>query len=220
MGIRTRLNTIFKSNINHIVTSAEDPEKIINQSVEEMQDSFDAAKKRVFALSTEIEDDKRYMNNISEQIEYWTDKTHEFVKSDMDENARQAIRKRRILEELKRKLEYRIAEIETKFKAADRKIREAEGKLLAAKNKRKILLGSYGKSKSAQSADLPQAGFTAPKISPDPYETFMRMEERLNDEKELIDIKVSNEKDLFEKEEKVIDEELQNIKKQIKGGKK
>lgn len=220
MGIRTRLNTIFKSNINHIVTSAEDPEKIINQSVEEMQDSFDAAKKRVFALSTEIEDNKRYMNNISEQIEYWTDKTHEFVKSDMDENAKQAIRKRRILEDIKRKLEYRITELENKFKAEDRKIREAEGKLIAAKNKRKILLGSYGKTRSAQSADFPQAGFAAPNATPDPYEALMRMEERINDEKELIDIKESNEQNLFEKEEKVIDEELQNIKKQIKGGKK
>ena len=95
MGIRTRINTIFKSNINHLVTSAEDPEKIINQSVEEMQDSFDSAKKRVLALGTEIEDNKRYRSNISEQIEYWTDKSHEFVKSEMDENARQAIRKRK-----------------------------------------------------------------------------------------------------------------------------
>ncbi|NIP38790.1 MAG: hypothetical protein GWO07_08610 [Candidatus Dadabacteria bacterium] len=220
MGIRTRINTIFKSNINHLVTSAEDPEKIINQSVEEMQDSFDAAKKRVLALKSEIDDSRRYKKNISEQIDYWTDKTSEFVTADMDENARQTIRKRRILEEIERKLEYRIAELETMFKEADRKIKESEGRLLAAKSKRTILLSSYGSAKTADTQSSSYAGFSSPKTTPDPYETFVRMEERINDEQQLADFKSSKEQRSFEKEESLINEELQNIKKQIKGGKK
>lgn len=79
MGIRTRVSTIFKSNVNHLVTCAEDPEKIINQSIEEMEDSFDAAKKRVKGLRNEIEDSERYKKNILEQIDYWTKRTEEFV---------------------------------------------------------------------------------------------------------------------------------------------
>jgi len=220
MGIRTRLNTIFKSNINHLVTSVEDPDKIINQALEEMQDSFDAANKRVRSLGREIEDSRRYLSNISEQIEYWTERTLEFVKSEMDENARQAIGKRRILEEIERKLNYRIAELEAKYKESGVKLKELKGKLLAAKNKRKILLNTYAKASFTESAVTVSTGFTASKSSPDPYETFMRMEERINDERELSSVRVSNEQELYEKEEKLINEELENIKKQMKGGKK
>jgi phage shock protein A len=220
MGIRTRLSTIFKSNVNHLVTCAEDPEKIINQSLEEMEDSFDAAKKRVMTLKNEIEDNQRYKKNILEQIEYWAKKTEEFVNGDMDENAKQAIRKRRILEEIDRKLEYRISELQTRFKDVEKKLKEAEGRLLIAKNKRKILLSSYGAAKNKDTEITSNTGFTEKKTAGDPYETFMKMEERISDEQQLLDIKSSREDELLEKEESLINEELENIKKQLKGGKK
>ena len=138
----------------------------------------------------------------------------------MDENARQAIRKRRMLEEIERKLEYRIAELQAKYKESGVKLKELEVKLIAAKNKRKILLGTDSKASSSKSAVTASTGFTAPKSSPEPYETFMRMEERINDEREVSSLRVSKEQEPYEKEEKLIDEELQNIKKQMKGGKK
>lgn len=46
------------------------------------------------------------------------------------------------------------------------------------------------------------------------------MEERISDEQQLLNIKSSREEEIIEKEEKLINEELENIKKQIKGGKK
>ena len=220
MGIRTRVSTIFKSNVNHLVTCAEDPEKIINQSIEEMEDSFDAAKKRVMGLRNEIEDSDRYKKNILEQIDYWTKRTEEFVNGDMDENAKQAIRKRRTLEEIDRKLEYRISELQTRFKEVEKKLKEAQGRLLISKNKRKILLSSYVAAKNKDSKISSYTGFTEAKAAGDPYETFMKMEERISDEQQLLSIKSSREEEIIEKEVKLINEELENIKKQIKGGKK
>ena len=220
MGIRTRVSTIFKSNVNHLVTCAEDPEKIINQSIEEMEDSFDAAKKRVMGLRNEIEDSERYKKNILEQIDYWTKRTEEFVNGDMDENAKQAIRKRRTLEEIDRKLEYRISELQTRFKEVEKKLKEAEGRLLIAKNKRKILISNYSATKDKDSTISSYTGFKEKKAVHDPYETFIKMEERISDEQQLLNIKSSREDELVEKEEKLINEELENIKKQLKGGKK
>ncbi len=82
MGIRTRVSTIFKSNVNHLVTCAEDPEKIINQSIEEMEDSFDAAKKRVMGLRNEIEDSapRTLTHQISkswEDVQFFTERIFE-----------------------------------------------------------------------------------------------------------------------------------------------
>ena len=220
MGIRTRVSTIFKSNINHLVTCAEEPEKIINQSIEEMEDSFDAAKKRVMGLKNELEDSGRYKKNILEQIGYWAEKTKEFVSGDMDENARQAIRKRRILEEIDIKLGYKISELQITFKELEKKLKEAEARLLIAKNKRKILLSSYQATKNKNSETSSYTGFTEKKTAGDPYETFIKMEERISDERTLFNVKSSRAEDLLEQEQNLIDEELENIKKQIKGGKK
>jgi len=220
MGIRTRVSTIFKSNVNHIVTCAEDPEKIINQSIEEMEDSFDAARKRVMGLRNEIEDSGRYKKNVLEQTGYWAKKTEEFVNGDMDENAKQAIRKRRMLEEIDTKLEYKISELQTRFKEVEKKLKEAEGRLLIAKNKRKILISNYSATKDKDSTISSYTGFKEQKAVHDPYETFMKMEERISDEQQLLNIKSSREDELVEKEEKIINEELENIKKQLKGGKK
>ena len=195
MGIRTRVSTIFKSNVNHLVTCAEEPEKIINQSIEEMDDSFDAAKNRVMALKNEIEDNRRYKKNILEQIGYWAKKTQEFVNGDMDENARQAIAKRRILEEIDIKLEYRISELQTKFSELEKKLKESEARLLIAKNKRKILLSTYTSAKNKDSETFSAPGFKDIKKARDPYETFIKMEERRNEEQQLRNIKSSRQED-------------------------
>lgn len=220
MGIRTRVSTIFKSNVNHLVTCAEEPEKIINQSIEEMDDSFDAAKKRVMGLKHEIEDNKRYKKNILEQIDYWDKKIKEFANGDMDENAKQAIRKRRILEEIDLKLEYRISELQTQFSELEKKLKESEARLIIAKNKRKILLSTYSSAKNKDSETSSAAGFKERKTVEDPYETFIKMEERISDEQQLLNIKSQRQEELLEQEENLINEELENIKKQLKGGKK
>ena len=47
MGIFSRIGTLFKSNINDIISKAEDPERMLNQVVLDMQTQLVEAKKQV-----------------------------------------------------------------------------------------------------------------------------------------------------------------------------
>jgi phage shock protein A len=47
MGIFSRLGSLIKSNINDLISRAEDPEKMLNQVLLDMQSSLVEAKKQV-----------------------------------------------------------------------------------------------------------------------------------------------------------------------------
>jgi len=104
MGFKKRLNVLLKSQFNHWVTRAEDPEKIVNQVVQEMEDGLDRAREKLLALKSRLVGEDRLLENLREQMSYWQKRAEQFLKDDMEENAKDVLRKRRILEEEERKL--------------------------------------------------------------------------------------------------------------------
>jgi phage shock protein A len=66
MGIFSRLGTLIKSNLNDLISKAEDPQKMLNQIVVDMQNQLVEAKKQV-AIS--IADEKRLKKQWDDQIE-------------------------------------------------------------------------------------------------------------------------------------------------------
>ena len=65
MGIFSRLGTLIKSNLNDLISKAEDPQKMLNQIVVEMQNQLVEAKKQV---ATSIADEKRLKKQWDDQI--------------------------------------------------------------------------------------------------------------------------------------------------------
>ena len=66
MGLFSRLGTLIKSNLNDLISKAEDPQKMLNQIVLEMQNQLVEAKKQV---ATSIADEKRLKKQWDEQVE-------------------------------------------------------------------------------------------------------------------------------------------------------
>ena len=66
MGIFARISSLFKSNINDIISKAEDPEKMLNQVVLDMQNQLVEAKKQV---AVSIADQKRLEKQRDEQAD-------------------------------------------------------------------------------------------------------------------------------------------------------
>src|ERR1700722_7492305 len=56
MGLFDRLSTLLKSNINDLISSAENPEKMLNQIIVDMRSQLVKAKQQV---ATAIADEKR-----------------------------------------------------------------------------------------------------------------------------------------------------------------
>src|SRR3569623_79877 len=66
MGIFSRLGTLIKSNLNDLISKAEDPQKMLNQIVVDMQNQLVEAKKQV---AVSIADEKRLKKQWDDQAE-------------------------------------------------------------------------------------------------------------------------------------------------------
>ena len=91
MGILDRIRTVLKANINALISKAEDPEKMLNQLLMDMNENLLEAKKQV-ALS--IADEKKLERQALEnkaQGDEWEKKAMLAVKAGKDDLAKEAL---------------------------------------------------------------------------------------------------------------------------------
>jgi phage shock protein A len=91
MGIFKRMSDVFKANINDLISKAEDPEKMLNQMVIDMNEHLIEAKKGV---ASAIADEKRLERQINEnkaKSTEWEQKAMIAVKAGKDDLAKQAL---------------------------------------------------------------------------------------------------------------------------------
>jgi phage shock protein A len=140
MGLIRRISDLLRSNINDLISRAEDPEKMLNAAIDEMQKQLVEAKSRV-AMS--IADEKRLEKQYdAEQAksEEWEAKAMTAVRAGRDDLA---------VEALQRKKEHQAAasqffdQLESQRSAVDelkRALSELTGKLEETRRKRTLLL--------------------------------------------------------------------------------
>ncbi len=94
MGIFSRMNRVIKSNLNSLIDKAEDPEKLIGQTITDMEAELKRAKKE---LVQQLGTAKRLLKKTVEHEEEasdWENKAVLALKSDDDELAREALRRK------------------------------------------------------------------------------------------------------------------------------
>lgn len=94
MGIFTRLNTVIKSNLNALVDKAEDPEKLISQTILDMEAELKKAKRE---LVTTLGNAKRLEKKVQEhkdEATKWEDKAVLALRQGDEELAREALRRK------------------------------------------------------------------------------------------------------------------------------
>lgn len=139
MGILSRLNTIIKTNINALISKAEDPEKMLNQLIIDMTEQYNKSK-------TEVASSIAYEKKIKEEFQeeeaksaQWTKKVELAVKNEDDELAIQALTRKneceRRAEEYKNQWKFQKNEI-NRIKAS---LRELNDKIEEIKNKKNLL---------------------------------------------------------------------------------
>jgi len=91
MSIWQRIKTLVKSNINAMISNAEDPEKILNQLIIDMREQFLEARKQV---AVAIADEKRLKRQYDQELkkaQEWEKKAMMAVKAGREDLARQAL---------------------------------------------------------------------------------------------------------------------------------
>jgi len=145
MSILSRIATLIKANINDLINKAEDPEKILNQTIIDMRSQLNEARKQVAAA---IADEKRLQQQYEAEVQQakeWEKKAMAAVEKGEDGLAKEAL-SRKISHE-KMALEYKkqwesqkeeTDKLRETLRSLNQKIEEASRKknLLIAKQKR------------------------------------------------------------------------------------
>jgi phage shock protein A len=145
MGIMDRVATVIRSNLNHLINKAEDPEKMLDQILLQMRQQLVEAKREV---AVAIADEKRLAAQLEaelEQVREWERRATMAVQKGEDDLAREALRRKADHEQIavgyRRQWDAQQASTESlknALRALSQKIEEAGRKknLLVARQKR------------------------------------------------------------------------------------
>ncbi|HEX2265973.1 MAG TPA: PspA/IM30 family protein, partial [Solirubrobacterales bacterium] len=93
MGIFDRFSTLFRSNINDLISRAENPEKMLNQLIVDMKSQLAKAKQQV---ASAIADEKKLQADVAaarRQAEDWERRAMLAVQENRDDLAKQALQR-------------------------------------------------------------------------------------------------------------------------------
>ena len=145
MGLFSRFKRAMKSNINDMISKAENPEKMLNQLIVEMNEQLIESKKSVAAS---IADEKRLERQVlsnREQSEEWDRKAMLAVKAGRDDLAREALLRKQEYDNSIRQYQSQweaqhasVEQLKASLRQLQQKIEEAQRKknLLIARVKR------------------------------------------------------------------------------------
>jgi phage shock protein A len=178
MGIFQKLSTVIKSNINDLISRAENPEKMLNQIILDMRDQLAKAKREVAAA---IADERKLKSQVEAEVKQARDWQHRAmlaVKENRADLAKQAlIRQQEHTERaqvLQQTWETHAAETE-KLKGS---LRQLNDKIEEAKRKRNLLVAKQKRAQAQRRIHETMSGLSDTSA----FETFNRMAEKIEDE--------------------------------------
>jgi phage shock protein A len=175
MGIFSRLGTLIKSNINDLITKAEDPEKMLSQVLLEMQQQLGEAKK---AVAVAIADEKKLQKQYNAELDKakeWERKAMVAVRAGDDGLARQALVRKQEHENISTQFQQQwVAQKQAVEKLKDA-LRLLNNKIEEAKRKKNILIARKKRAEAQQQIANTMQGLGDTSA----FDTFDRMAERI-----------------------------------------
>jgi len=178
MGIFSKLSTVIKSNINDLISRAENPEKMLNQIILDMRDQLAKAKREVAAAIADERKLKSQLDSEVKQARDWQHRAMLAVKEGRDDLAKQAlIRQQEHTERahvLQQTWEAQAAETE-KLKGS---LRQLNDKIEEAKRKRNLLIAKQKRAQAQRRIHETMSGLSDTSA----FEAFNRMADKIEEE--------------------------------------
>ncbi len=176
MGIFSRLGSLIKSNINDLISRAEDPEKMLNQVLLDMKNSLVESKKQV---AVAIADEKRLQKQFegeTEKVKDWERKAMLAVRASDDNLAKEALVRKQEHETLATQYQQQWVG----QKAAVDKLKEAlrmlNSKIEEASRKRNILIARKKRAEAQKTIANTMSGLSDTSA----FDTFDRMAAKID----------------------------------------
>ncbi len=140
MGILDRIRTVLKSNINALISKAENPEKMLNQLIIDMNEQLLEAKKQV-AMS--IADEKKLERQMLEnkgQAEDWEKKAMLAVRAGKDDLAKEALLRKQEYDGYAASFQKEYESQHSSVEQLKDALRQLSGKIEEASRKKNLLI--------------------------------------------------------------------------------
>lgn len=192
MGIFDRLKTVISSNMNDLIAKAENPEKMLNQMIIDMNEQLIESKK---AVAMAIADEKRLEREVIDnkaKAEDWEKKAVLAVRAGRDDLAKEALLR-------KQEHDSYVGQLGTQWQAQKESVeklkvslRELQTKIEEASRKKNILIA---RAKRAEAQDKINKTMSSLQGNKSAFDTFDRMAKKIDElearteaQKELEDV--------------------------------
>lgn len=140
MGIFSRMTDIINSNLNALLDSAEDPEKMIRLIIQEMEDTLVEVRSSSARVIADRRQAARRLEQVREEAANWEEKARLAISKGRDDLARAALQEKRELESDVRAVEEEMAATDEHVAHLNKEIAQLQQKLSDAKAKQKALV--------------------------------------------------------------------------------
>ena len=182
MGIFDRLSALFSSNINDLISRAEDPEKMLTQILVDMRGQLVKAKQQV---ASAIADEKRLRDQADaeyKQAKDWESRAMLAVQENRDDLAKQALVRHAEHLGHGQQLEQTWESHRIETEKLKNSLRDLNDKIEEAKRKKNLLVARQRRAVAQQKIAETMSSLSEKSA----FEAFARMEERIeNNERQI-----------------------------------
>jgi phage shock protein A len=175
MGIFDRFSTLLKSNINDLISRAEDPEKMLTQILTDMRGQLVKAKQQV---ASAIADEKRLRDQTDaeyKQAQDWERRAMLAVQEGRDDMAKQALVRQGEHMSHAQQLEQTWEQHRLETEKLKNSLRDLNDKIEEAKRKKNLLIARQRRAQAQQRIAETMSSLSEKSA----FEAFARMEERI-----------------------------------------
>ena len=175
MGIFDRLSTMLRSNINDLISKAENPEKMLNQLILDMKGQLAKAKQQV---ASAIADEKKLRADadaMKKQAEDWERRAMLAVQEDRDDLAKQALMRYNEALQGAQQLHETWLKHKAETESLKGSLRQLNDKIEEAKRKKNILVARARRAEAQQRIQETMSGLSDKSA----FESFERMAEKI-----------------------------------------
>lgn len=177
MGIFDRLSTLIKSNLNDLISTAENPEKMLVQIITDMRNQLAKAKQQVAAA---IADERKLKDQADSEFKLaddWDKRAMLAVQEDRDDLAKQALLRAQEHLEHAQTLASTWEQHRFETEKLKQQLRELNDKIEEAKRKKNLLLARQRRAEAQARISQTMSGLSDKSA----FEAFNRMEQRIDE---------------------------------------
>ena len=178
MGIFQKLSTVIKSNINDLISRAENPEKMLNQIILDMRDQLAKAKREVAAAIADERKLKAQLEDEVKQARDWENRAMLAIKEGRDDLAKQALVRQQEHADRARVYQQTWQQQAAETEKLKGSLRQLNDKIEEAKRKRNLLIAKQKRAQAQRRIHETMSGLSDTSA----FEAFNRMAEKIEDE--------------------------------------